>query len=379
MAIIVKLRQKTISGDRHSLYLDFYPAIPDPKSGNLTRRQFLKLYLYDKPKSASDKLHNKDTLLLAGQIRQKRDNQVNKPEVYTDFEKEILRIKDLGNHSFTEYFKQLADKRKSSNHDNWISAYKYLFAFTRGNLKFAAVNEKFCDDFKEYLLTTPQLKNDEKTLSQNACVSYFNKLKAALKQAFKDGYLQINLNDKIEQIETGKVFKNTLTVEELNLMAKSDYPSPLLRKAVFFSALTGIPFKEMQNLMWCNIEKSETNGTVIKIIRQKTGKPYIISISEQAYLLLGEPKSPNDKVFQGLKNKVRYDEFPNWLTKAGIKRKLTFHDLRHTYGSNQTEAGTDIYVIMGNMGHSNVRYTQMYAHQSDKRKKEAAEKVQLDL
>ena len=142
MAIIVKLRQKAISGDRHSLYLDFYPPIPDPKTGNPTRRQFLKLYVYDKPKTASDKLHNKETMLLAGQIRQKRDNEVNKPEIYTDFEKEILRIKELGNHSFTAYFKQLADKRKSSNYDNWISAYKYLMAFTKGNLKFADVNIK---------------------------------------------------------------------------------------------------------------------------------------------------------------------------------------------------------------------------------------------
>lgn len=379
MAIIVKLRQKAISGERHSLYLDFYPPITDPKTGNPTRRQFLKLYIYDKPKTGSDKLHNKETLLLAGQLRQKRDNQVNKPEIYDDFEKAQLRIKELGNHSFTEYFKHLADERKSSNHDNWISAYKYLLAFTKGELKFAAVNEKFCNDFKEYLLTTNQLKTNTKTLSKNACVSYFNKLKAALKQAFKDGYLQINLNDKIEQIKADEVFKNTLTVEELNLMAKSDYPSLLLRKAVFFSALTGIPFKEMQNLMWCNIEISETNGIVIKIIRQKTGKPYITNISEQAYLLLGEPQSPNDKVFSGLSNKERYNEFPIWLTKTGIKKKLTFHDLRHSYGTNQIEAGTDIYVLKGNMAHSSVRYTQQYGHQSNRRKKEAAERIKLDF
>ena len=33
MAIKVKLRKKSISGKRQSLYLDFYPAIPHPKTG----------------------------------------------------------------------------------------------------------------------------------------------------------------------------------------------------------------------------------------------------------------------------------------------------------------------------------------------------------
>ena len=379
MAIKVKLRLKQISGERHSLYLDFYPAIIDPASGELTRRQFLKSYIYDKPKTASDKKHNKETLELAEQIRQKRDNQVNKPEIYNDFEKEQLRLKEIGNRSFIVYFKVLADNRKTSNHDNWLSAYEYLKAFSKSDLKFADLSEKFCDDFKLYLLKTPRLKNEEKTLSANTCVSYFNKLKAALKQAFKDGFLQVNLNDRIEQIETKEVFKNTLSVEELNKLAKTDCPTPILRKAAFFSALTGVPFKEMQNLVWNNIEITESAGIVIKMIRQKTNKAYITSISEQAFQLLGEPQNPNEKVFYGLKNTDRYENFQLWLAKAGISKNLTFHDLRHSYGTNQIEAGTDIYVLMGNMGHSNVRYTQQYGHQSDKRKKEAAGKVKLDL
>jgi hypothetical protein len=41
MAIKVKLRQKAISGERQCLYLDFYPAIPNPKTGKITRREFL--------------------------------------------------------------------------------------------------------------------------------------------------------------------------------------------------------------------------------------------------------------------------------------------------------------------------------------------------
>ena len=43
MATKVKLRSKQISGNRQSLYLDFYPPIKHPVSAELTRREFLGL------------------------------------------------------------------------------------------------------------------------------------------------------------------------------------------------------------------------------------------------------------------------------------------------------------------------------------------------
>ncbi|HND95877.1 MAG TPA: phage integrase SAM-like domain-containing protein, partial [Chitinophagaceae bacterium] len=214
MAIKVKLREKKISGNRQSLYLDFYPAIPHPETGEPTRREFLGLYLFDKAKNPIDKQHNKETLQLAEQIRQKKENHLNKPEIYTGYEREQLKIKEQGELNFVTYFKSLADKRKASNHDNWVSAYNYLEKFTKGNLKFADLNEKFCNEFKEFLLTTKSNKSRKTTLAKNSAVSYFNKLKATLKQAYKDGYLQSDLNAKIDPIKQAETRRNFLTIEE---------------------------------------------------------------------------------------------------------------------------------------------------------------------
>lgn len=119
-----------------------------------------------------------------------------------------MKIKEKGEQNFVAYFKKLADKRKASNHDNWVSAYNYLETFTNGFLKFADLDEKFCNDFKEYLLTTKSNKSSKTTLSQNSAVSYFNKLKATLKQAYKDGYLQTDLNAKIETIKPAETQRN---------------------------------------------------------------------------------------------------------------------------------------------------------------------------
>lgn len=379
MATKVKLRQKVISGNRQSLYLDFYPAIPHPETGKPTRREFLGMYIFDKVKNPIDKQHNKETLQLAEQIRQKRENHLNKPEIYNGYEKEQLRIKVLGEQNFVAYFKSLADKRKASNYDNWVSAYNYLEIFTKGNLKFADLNEKFCNEFKDYLLTTKSNKNKKVTLAQNSAVSYFNKFKAALKQAYKDGYLPKELNSKIECIKPQETISQTLTIEELNILAKTECKYPLLKNVILFSALTGMPYKEMENLKWGQIEVSESFGIRIKMIRQKTNKPYLINISEQAYNLLGEREESAFKVFEGINNRDRYKFFPLWLAEAGIKKDMTFHDLRHTYGCLQIDLGTDIYTLQGNMGHSTPRQSMMYGKISDQRKRQAADKIKLEF
>lgn len=409
--IKVKLRQKPISGNRQALYLDFYPPIIDPETGEQTRRQFLSLYLFDEiehieeryndsngkpqkrivpvldkkdqPKKVKlnpiDKQHNKETLQIAEQIRQKKDNEVNKPEIYTGHEKEQLRVKERGERSFVEYFKQLADKRKTSNHDNWISAYNYLLAFTGGKLKFTDVTETFCNEFREYLLSSPSIKSKAKSLSQNSAVSYFNKVKAALKQAHKDGHISNDLNAKIDTIKTTETKIEFLTMEELQTLAKTDCPNPLLKNAALFSAMTGMAFKEIQNLVWGEVAYSEEMGHYIPHTRQKTGGNNYLPISEQAFGLLGERGKPTDKVFDGLNDRDRYYWFQLWVAKAGITKDINFHGLRHTFATLQLSKGTDIYTVSKMLGHTNIKTTQIYAKVINQTKRNAADKIKLDL
>jgi integrase len=380
MGTKVKLRQKAISGKRQSLYLDFYPPIPHPETGEPTRREFLGLYLFDKPKNLFDKQHNKETLQLGEQIRQKRDNQINKPEIYTGYEKEQLRIKELGETSFIEYFQKLIDKRKASNHDSWVCAFNYLNTFTNGNLSFENLNEKFCDDFREHLLTTKSNKSSKVTLLQNSALSYFNKFKAALKQAYKDGYLRTDLNTKIKPIKQAETQRHFLTIEELNSLVKTDCNNPLLKRAALFSALTGLRFSDIAKLLWSELEYIEGNGYFIQFKQQKTKGVEMMPISEQAFSLLGERKEPTDKVFEGL----TYSAYSNkhlyqWIGAAGISKDITFHCFRHTFATLQLSQGTDIYTVSKMLGHRELKTTQVYAKIIDQTKREAADKIKLDL
>ena len=380
MTIKVKLRYKKIKDNRKSAYLDFYPAIPHPKTGKPTRREFLGLYLFEKAKNTIEKIHNTETLQIAEQIKQRRENYINKPEIYTGYEKEQLKIKEQGEQDFVSYFKSLADKRKSSNYDNWISTYHYLEKFTNGHLMFKELNQKFCNDFKEYLLNTKSNKSNKSKLSQNSVVSYFNKFKASLKQAFKDDYLVSDLNTKIQSVKQAETQRNFLSIEELNSLSRTECKKPLLKQAALFSALTGLRFSDIKNLVWEQIEYIANNGYFIKFKQQKTKGVEMMPISDQAYSLLGERKNPTDNVLEGLTYSAYENKhLHNWIKDADISKKITFHCFRHTFATLQLTNGTDIYTISKMLGHRELKTTQIYAKVIDQSKREAANKIKLDL
>lgn len=385
MATKVSLRQKKISKGRKSLYLDFYPPIPHPKTGKPTRREFLGLYIYEKPKTPIDKQHNTETLKIGESIRQKRENFLNKPEIYSQYEKEQLRLKELGEQCFVEYFKRLAKKRKGTNNDNWNAALNYLDTFTNGSLKFADLNQKFLEDFKEYLLNTKSNRSNKTTLSQNSAVSYFNKVKVALKQAYKDGILQYDLNAKVKPIKAVETRREYLTLEELNKLVKTPCNNPLLKRAALFSALTGLRFSDIKKMTWSELEYINGQGYFLNFNQKKTKGVEVLPISEQAYSFTEGTENPKDMpqdklVFEGLKYSAYNNKYLfQWIGAAGITKDITFHCFRHTFATLQLFNGTDIYTVSKMLGHKDLKTTQVYAKIVDEAKRKAANKIKLDM
>lgn len=385
MAIKVTLRKKPISKGRYSLYLDFYPAIPHPKTGKPTRREFLNLYISQKPKTSIDKQYNTETLKIGENIKQKKENFLNKPEIYSQYEKEQLRLKELGEQNFVEYFKKLANKRKASNYDNWMSALNYLESFTNGILKFSDLNEKLLEDFKEYLLTTKSNKSEKTTLSQNSAVSYFNKIKATLKQAYKEGILQSDLNSKVSPIKATETRREFLTIDELNMLAKTPFKNDLLKRVSLFSALTGLRFSDIQKMIWSEIEYIDGQGYFLNFCQKKTKGVEVLPISEQAYSFTNGSENPNEmeknkKVFEGLQYSAYHNKHLfQWIREAGISKHITFHSFRHTFATLQLFHGTDLYTVSKMLGHKDLKTTQIYVKIVDETKRIAANRIKLDL
>ena len=380
MTIKVALRKKEISQGRQSLYLDFYPAIPHPKTGKPTRREFLGLYIFNKTKTPIDKRHNEETIKIAESIRQKRENFLNKPEIYSEYEKEQLRKKELAEMDFVEYFRKLANKKRTLENNSWGSVLYYLEDFTNGPLRFGDLNERILEDFKEYLLSAKSKRSDNMSISQNTALSYFNKIKAALRQAYKDGMLQIDLHSRVESIKPAETQRSFVTLEELNALVKTDCQYPLLKQAALFSALTGLRFSHIQKLVWDEIEYIEGQGYTINFRQKKTKGVEVLPISDQAFGLLGEQKGTTDQIFDGLKYSAYHNKaLKQWIKDTGITKDITFHCFRHTFATLQLSQGTDIYTVSKMLGHRELKTTQIYAKVMDQAKREAANKIKLDM
>jgi len=378
MIVKVTLREKEISGNRKSLYLDFYPAITNHKTGEPTRREFLGIYIYEKTKSPIDKQQNKSNMELAEQIRLKRFNEVNKPEIYTGAEKEILRIKEQGEKSFLSYFRELAEKKKESNLKSWKATLIYLERYAGNSIRFADLDKHFCNGFRDFLLITKSLRSERSALSINSASAYFHKFKAALNQAYDDGYINSDLGKQVKGIEGEETRREFLTMDEIGSLVRTECENPVLKDAALFSILSGMRFSDIENLKWENVEVLEQENYQLKFTQEKTKGIETLPISKQAFELMGEGKEPQKQVFDGL----HYSHHQNrilsrWLGKAGILKTITFHCFRHTYATLQLSHGTDIFTLSKMLGHRKVQTTTIYAKVLDESKREAANRIQL--
>ena len=95
----VFLRKKAISGGRISLYLDFYPAIRNPHTNRMSRRETLGIYIYAAPKNERERQFNASMEEKAEAIRCRRFEQLLN-EQFDFLDKAKLRM------DFLAYFKQ---------------------------------------------------------------------------------------------------------------------------------------------------------------------------------------------------------------------------------------------------------------------------------
>jgi integrase len=360
----VTLRKRAVVGAKESLYLDFYPAIRDPFTMRMTRRESLGIYIYTKPRTEVEREFNHEMLVKAEAIRGIRaQSLINEEFGFLDKSKKKA--------DFLSYFEMKAKTKDQK----WLRVYQHFKNFVKGKCAFGDVTVELCNKFRDYLLNANQLAHKHHKISQNSAAGYFSTFRALLKIAYKEKYFRENLNDFLESIETKDTKKEYLTLEELKQLANTPCNIPVLKAASLFSCMTGLRISDILSLQWEEIVPASEGGYCMRIRTEKTETETTLPISDEALELCGE--RGNGKVFKGLQNSMTHQPLKIWIESAGITKHITFHCFRHTFATLQIALGTDIYTVSKMLSHKNVSTTQIYADLVNSKKRESANKISL--
>lgn len=327
---------------------------------------------------------DQEACIFADNVRSLRQHEYDNQALYTDTDAEQAAQNERSVCDFIKYFEELKEKRhKNSSKSiqvNWNRELTLLKQYTEGRpMFFGNIDLNLIEDYKEYLINAPQGGSKTGTISRNTASTYFSIFKAALHQAFIDGYLTIDLAAKSKNIYYEESQREYLTLEELNKLAATPCDSPILKRAALFSALTGLRHSDIKQLKWKDLVKDQEHYRIL-FTQQKTKGVEYMPISDQAYQLCGERGDYDRLIFEGLQDPSWISRpIARWIEAAGITKHITFHCFRHTYATLQLTLGTDIYTVSKMLGHKKVTTTQIYAKIVDEKKEAAADAIKIDL
>lgn len=366
----VNLRKRALKYRKeYSLYLDFYPPIKNPSTGRSSRRESLGLRIIVKPKDELEQIQNKNTYLRARKLCAERQQQI--------FDNDFgFLATDLENLDFLIYFEKLAKKRgrSNSNFAIWLIVLDYLKEFSP-EVKIKHIDLNFINDFRDFLVYKPHFRAKGKKISQNTASSYFSKFIFALKAAYKDGILKENIAPKVERIKAIEVKKEFLTKEEAIRLKETPCKDDLQKRICLFMIYTGLRVSDAQKLIWSNLEHSNEVGHYIRFQHQKTSSQQTLPFNNEAYLLLPEPRAPNEKVFKGFIKKYRV--LKAWANDAGITKNIGYHTFRHSFATMLLNSDVSIFTVKEMLGHKEIKTTMSYVNLLDKSKVEAAKTISL--
>lgn len=359
----IELRHRKLASGNESLYLDFYEK---------GKRYYESLNLFLIPeRTENDRRVNENTLKHALKIKAERilgvEKQVDDGEeklpskIFADYmDEHIIYIKDD---------KKLSDSYVKNVTKTVNIVKSYLRYSNRPRMLLALVDKRFYQNFIRYVNDVYRNnKSDEpQELSPKTKLLIQTTLNSILNQAVKDGvlrknpYYELEKNEKFKKTPSDRTY---LEVNELNAMEGVNTGSPITKQTFMFCCFTGLRHSDMLALRWKDIQKTD-DGLVIHVpSMQKTKKPVIVPLGEQALKWL--PKQGDaanaDKVFPnaptlGCANRA----LKHMAKNAGITKLVTFHTSRHTFATLTITAGADIFTTSKLLGHTNVHTTEIYA------------------
>lgn len=271
----------------------------------------------------------------------------------------ITKIAPENYQQFQKFINQLKLKAYS---ENTIRTYSVEFAQLLYVLKSHPVESMTEERLKSYFLYCIEKLN----ISENHLHSRINAIKFYFEQVLHRQKMFIDIPRPKKPLLLPKAL-NTAEISKI-IAATENSKHQLILKMCYGM---GLRVSEIVNI---KIEDIDSKAMRVLIARTKGKKDRYVNLPEsiieelRQYYKCYQPKIYLFEGQFGGKYSVRSAQsvFKIAMNKAGIRKTVGIHSLRHSYATHLLELGTDISLIQKLLGHNDIKTTLIYTNVTDK-------------
>lgn len=375
-----KLGAKVLSDGKESLFLDYYFGYTkeiNERTGKEVvkvdrKREYLKLYLWQAPRTPIERQQNKETLELAKKIRFERGQDLLESV-------EGYRLKKDRDINFLDYFQSYIDKYTKKDYRMIVIALKRFRDFLHDTpeynkfekrIKPEQITKDIVEAYTEYL--------QSRSVGEGA-KSIYARFKKVIKYAVEHDVISKNpCNGIVIKVDEQILKKEVLSPEEIQRLIATHYDNenPNIRRAFIFCLYCGLRYCDVKDLTFANVDYS---NKLLKFEQNKTkghsaNSGVIIPLNDGILSLIGEPISPNNRdeaIFPLPSYEMCLKALKRWVRRAGINKHISWHCARHSFAVNILNNGANIKTVASLLGHSGLKHTEKYTRAIDSLKQEA--------
>ena len=375
-----KLGAKILSDGRESLFLDYYFGYQMVYSEKLDKqvakkdrkREFLKLYLWQAPRTPLERQQNKEMLELAKKIRFERGQELLESM-------EGYRLKKERDINFLDYFQAYIDKYTKKDIRMVEIALKRFIDFLNDTpeykkyakkIKPEQITKDMVEAFTEYLLG--------RSVGEGAR-SIYARFKKVIKYAIEhDAMLKNPCTGITIKADDQQLRKEVLSPEEIQQLIATHYEheNQNIRRAFILCLYCGLRFCDVKDLTFANVDFS---NKLLKFEQNKTkghsaSSGVVIPLNDGILKLIGELSDPNKRdelIFPLPSYEMCSKALRRWVKRAGISKHISWHCARHSFAVNILNNGANIKTVASLLGHSGLKHTEKYTRAIDSLKQEA--------
>ena len=234
-------------------------------------------------------------------------------------------------------------------------------------------------DMRAFLLSLKRRNLSSRTMARNLVA-----LRTFFRFLIQEGQVDVSPAEELESPSMTKKLPEILTLKEVERLLEQPNPQTLLgtrdRAMLEMLYATGMRVSELVQLP---INQINVEGGFV-LLYGKGAKERVVPIGGEAmkwatlYMRTARGKLAKGKespfLFinrsgRGLSRQRFWRSIKEYGQKAGIRKRVTPHLLRHSFASHLLERGADLRSVQMMLGHSDISTTQIYTHVAGERLK----------